>query len=90
MAKTPPGRLAPVALREQWEREDTEFTPWLAKDENIRLLGDALGVELEVQKQEADVGPFRADLLCKEVRSNHGSRGGSRKNIARRWTGSTA
>jgi hypothetical protein len=56
-----------IDLREVWINEAGDFTPWLAKDENIALLGEALGIELEVQKQEAEVGPYRADILCKET-----------------------
>jgi len=63
------GRLEMVDLRSYWEREATEFTPWLAQAENIKLLGDAIGLELEVVQQEANVGPFRADILCREVNS---------------------
>jgi hypothetical protein len=64
------GRLERVPLRDFWEREDTGFTPWLASDENIAVLGDAIGFELEVQQEEANVGPFRADILCKDVASD--------------------
>ncbi len=61
------GRLESVELRQVWPREAGNFTPWLAKDENISLLSDAVGIELEVEAQEKDVGPFRADILCKDT-----------------------
>lgn len=66
MASTnePMGRLERVDLREAWETEDGDFTPWLAQEENIALLGDAIGIDLEVEAQEKQVGPFRADILC--------------------------
>jgi hypothetical protein len=64
------GRLERVPLRDCWEREDTGFTPWLASEENIAVLGDAIGFELEVQQEEANVGPFRADILCKDTASD--------------------
>ena len=70
MTKTPLGRLNRVQLREYWQREDTHFTPWLASEENIALLGDTLGLDLEVQQQEAQVGPFRADILCRNTADN--------------------
>jgi hypothetical protein len=70
MTRPPIGRLEQVDLRRCWEREDTEFTPWLAEGENIRVLGEALGLELEVHAQEANVGPFRADILCREMRTD--------------------
>ena len=61
------GRLTKVDLRNAWTREDTHFTPWLAEEENLRLLGEAIGMSLEVQAVEQLVGPFRADLLCKDA-----------------------
>ena len=64
------GRLEQVELREQWTREDTEFTPWLCESENLRLLGDTIGIELELEAREKSVGPFSADVLCKDVDSD--------------------
>lgn len=61
------GRLAPVSLREFWTDESREFTPWLAKEDNLKLLGETIGIELEYEAQEKDVGPFRADILCKNT-----------------------
>jgi len=71
VSKSPLGRLEKVDLRTYWEREDTDFTPWLYKDENIALLGEAIEMELEVQEQEASVGPFRADILCRNTSDNN-------------------
>lgn len=65
------GRLERVELRNVWADEAGNFTPWLAEEENIKLLGDTIGVELEVQGTEKEVGPFRADILCKETTSDH-------------------
>jgi hypothetical protein len=64
------GRLKKVELRTAWQNEASDFTPWLAGEENIRLLGDTLGLDLEVQQQEAQVGPFRADILCRNTADN--------------------
>ena len=63
----PLGRLTQVDLRDAWETEAGDFTPWLARDENILLLGEAIGLELEVEALERNVGPFRADILCKDT-----------------------
>ena len=60
-------RLIKVPLRDFWEGEAGDFTPWLADEENIGLLSEAIGVELEVEAQEKNVGPFRADILCKDT-----------------------
>ena len=61
------GRLERVELRSAWATEAGDFTPWLAREENIQLLGEAIGIELEVEAQEKNVGPFRADILCKDT-----------------------
>jgi len=61
------GRLEQVELRTIWVNEAVDFTPWLARPENISELAKTLGLELEVEGQEGPVGPFRADILCKDV-----------------------
>ncbi|WP_339907195.1 DUF4268 domain-containing protein [Symmachiella dynata] len=61
------GRLEKVELRNIWTTEAGDFTPWLAGEANIALLGDTIGIELEVEAQEKEVGPFRADILCKDT-----------------------
>ena len=65
------GYLERVDSRETWPDEAGSFTPWLAGEENIKLLGDTIGIELEVEAQEENVGPFRADILCKDTANNH-------------------
>lgn len=61
------GRLEKVDLRSIWVNEAGNFTPWLAEEGNLGLLGDTVGMELELEAQEKDVGPFRADILCKDT-----------------------
>ncbi len=50
-------------LRTVWTHEALEFTPWLAKPENIKLLGDAIGMDIEVEETESDVDGFSADIV---------------------------
>jgi len=69
MNKTPLSSLEKVDLRTYWQNEARDFTPWLA--EYIHLLGDAIGQDLEVETQEKDVGPFSADILCKNTITNN-------------------
>jgi hypothetical protein len=64
------GRLQKVELREAWTSESSDFTPWLATEENLKLLGETIGIELELESQEKEVGPFRADILCKDTSNN--------------------
>lgn len=70
MENLPLGRLESVDPRTAWPAEDRDFTPWLARPENLEMLADTLGLELELEAREQSVGPFRADILCKEVGSN--------------------
>lgn len=55
MKTKPLGRLEKVDFLEYWKREDTHFTPWLAPEENISLLANTSGMELEAQGQESAV-----------------------------------
>jgi hypothetical protein len=61
------GRLERVELRSVWPDEARDFTPWLASEANIQLLGDDLGLELEVHETEKPVGPYAADIVCKDT-----------------------
>src|SRR4051812_17051797 len=65
----PLGTFETVELRDAWPAEDVNFTPWLAQPAHIKLLGDALDIELEVEATEHFVGPFRADILAREIES---------------------
>jgi hypothetical protein len=56
-----------VELRQVWEDEARDFTPWLASEEGLALLSDTIGRELELVKREASVGPFNADVLARDV-----------------------
>lgn len=59
------GVLKRVDLRQLWPHEALNFTPWLA--ENLGVLGDVLGMDLELQLQEAPVGTFSLDLLVHDL-----------------------
>jgi hypothetical protein len=65
------GRLERIELRDIWTTEASDFTPWLARPENLEVLAETLGIELELEAQEKTVGPFRADILCKDVEGDH-------------------
>ena len=62
-------KIERVDLREIWPNEAHEFTPWLAKEENLGLLGKALGLDLELHEQESSVGRFKLDLLARDADS---------------------
>jgi len=65
------GKLEKVQIRTVWKTEDNDFTPWLAKDENIALLSEELNIQIEIVRQEQWVGNFKADILANEVGSDH-------------------
>ena len=67
MSAQPLGRLEKENLRKVWITEDQDFTPWLAQPGSIQILGETLGIDLEVQDQETNVGSFQADLLCRDT-----------------------
>src|SRR4051812_25571734 len=70
LAKVPLSRLERVDVRDYWAHEAFDLTPWLAQPENITLLGDAIGLDLQVEAVEKNVGPFRADILCRDTTTN--------------------
>jgi hypothetical protein len=61
------GRLERCDLKTVWAHEAFDFTPWLAQRDSLQLLGDTLGLDLEPEAIEEPVGPFRADILCRDV-----------------------
>lgn len=62
------GRLQRVDLRTIWTSEPVQFTPWLARPENLEILGETLGLDFESESVEVEkeVGSFRADIVCKD------------------------
>ena len=64
------GRLERVDLRAVWNNEAYDFTPWLAADDNLAVLGGVLGLELELEGTEQGVGPYAADIVCKDTVSD--------------------
>lgn len=62
----PSARLEQVDLRKVWSREAEGFTPWLAQPDNLDLLGQTLGLTLELDAVEKALGSFRADIVCRE------------------------
>ncbi len=63
------GRLTELPLREVWNHEQYDFSEWLAKEENLSLLGDKLGLTLVEPETERFVGSYRCDIVCKDEMS---------------------
>ena len=64
------GEIKRKKAAELWKHEEHEFTPWLASEDNIARLADAIGLELQVEGVEVPVGPFSADILAKDAFDN--------------------
>lgn len=54
-------------LREVWPHEALDFTPWLAEENNLALLADAVGLEITVDETESKVGDFNVDIYATET-----------------------
>lgn len=71
------GRFERVDLRSGWPSEARDFTPWLSRVENLSLLAETLGLGpdgLEFEASEEGVGPFRADIVCRDTATSEGAR----------------
>lgn len=60
----PLGRLKEVDIRELWAHEQYNFSNWLAKEENIELLNETVGLTLTDIDKEVYVGSYRCDLVA--------------------------
>ncbi len=61
------GKLEKITdLRSIWKHEAKDFTPWLAKEENIELLSEAIGIDIVLEERESNVGDFSVDLYATE------------------------
>lgn len=61
------GQLKPVDVRTIWPNEEKHFTPWVASEEGLKLLGEWVGLSLKRGRSEEDIGQFRADIVCDDV-----------------------
>jgi len=63
------GKIKKVSIRDIWQHEAHNFTPWLA--ENLDKLGESVGMDLELIEQEASVGNFSLDVLARDLSTGH-------------------
>ena len=61
----PEDEIKQADVRDKWEHEAHNFTPWLA--ENLHRLGDELDMNLEAVQTEVPVGPYFLDILAKDA-----------------------
>jgi hypothetical protein len=60
------GKLEKVDVRKVWEHEARDFSAWLARPENLEMLGEQIGIEIEPLGTEVEMGSFRIDILGRE------------------------
>lgn len=56
-------------LRSIWANEATDFTKWLAEEENIKILSEEIGINIVVDQTEAQNGRYFSDILAHEEES---------------------
>lgn len=54
-------------LRTIWPHEAYDFSKWLAKEENLTLLSDTVGIDIILEELESPVGRFNVDLYATEA-----------------------
>lgn len=62
------GRIERVDIRSVWPNEEQNFTPWIK--ENIGLIAELIGEDIEDVETETNVGKYSADLVGKIVGTN--------------------
>lgn len=60
------GTLIEVDVRELWRHEQYDFSNWLAKEENTKLIDDEIGLTLVNISKEVFVGSYRCDLVAED------------------------
>jgi len=68
------GTIKVIDPRKIWPHEAYDFTKWLAKEENLSLLSEAIGVDIQTVDTEAKTGVYSTDILAEEE-------GGGRKVV---------
>jgi hypothetical protein len=63
------GSLSRIDARAVWIDEARHFTPWLAQ--NLAVLGEALGLDLQLVETEVHVGDFSVDIVARDLSSGH-------------------
>jgi len=60
-------RLTKVDVRELWGGSRAEFTAWLVQEENLLLLGETIGLDLELAGEDESTDDTLVDLLCRDT-----------------------
>lgn len=60
------GKLESVDVRKLWVHEQYDFSVWLAKEENLSILGEELGISFTDVETEQFIGSYRCDIVAKD------------------------
>ncbi len=60
------GKLEAVPVRDLWAHEQYDFSAWLAKEANLSILGDDLGIAFTAIETERFIGSYRCDIVAKD------------------------
>ena len=60
------GKLEKVNLRDIWPNEEYDFSVWLSKEENLKELGNTIGIDIVLEERESAVGKYSVDIYGKE------------------------
>lgn len=61
------GKLEKIRLRDIWINEEYDFSVWLSKEENLKELSDAIGIDnIVLEERESAVGKYSVDIYGKE------------------------
>ncbi len=64
------GRLRQLDIRRFWDDQDSDFRSWLSQEENMALLGEAVGLELEPLARDPEAAASHSELLCRDTVSD--------------------
>lgn len=60
------GKLESVDVRKLWVHEQYDFSAWLAKEANLSILGETLGISFTDVETEKFVGSYRCGIVAKD------------------------
>jgi len=66
MKKIELATLEKIDPKEIWKHEARDFTPWLAKDDNIQILFDEISITAENVETEQRLGRYFVDITAEE------------------------
>jgi len=68
MVKQNLGKIKQINLKDVFDKEDKDFTPWL--NENLDILGEKLNLDIIDNNIEENVGNFSCDIIARDSDSN--------------------